>query len=63
MPFSRDLPNPGIEPTSFALKADSLPFEPPGKLLEWVAYPFSRGTSGPRNRTRVSCIAGGFFTS
>ena len=25
--------------------------------------PFSRGSSQPRNRTRVSCIAGGFFTS
>ena len=31
--------------------------------LEWVAYPFSRGSSQPRNWTRVSCIAGGFFTS
>ena len=31
--------------------------------LEWVAYPFSRGTSWPRNWTGVSCIAGGFFTS
>ena len=33
------------------------------RTLEWVAYPFSRGSSRPRNRTRVSCIAGGFFTS
>ena len=32
-------------------------------ILEWVASPFSRGSSWPRNRTRVSCIAGGFFTS
>ena len=31
--------------------------------LEWVAYPFSRGSSQPRNRTGVSCIAGRFFTS
>ena len=31
--------------------------------LEWVAYPFSRGSSQPRNWTRVSCIAGSFFTS
>ena len=28
------------------------------RILEWVAYPFSRGHSQPRNRTRVSCIAG-----
>ena len=28
------------------------------RILEWVAYPFSRGTSQPRNRTRVSWITG-----
>ena len=33
------------------------------RILEWVAYPFSRGTSWPKNQIRVSCIAGGFFTS
>ena len=33
------------------------------RILEWVAYPFSRGSSWPRNRTGVSCIAGRFFTS
>ena len=33
------------------------------RTLEWVAYSFSSGSSGPRNRTGVSCIAGGFFTS
>ena len=32
------------------------------RILVWVAYPFSRGSSQPRNQTRVSCIAGGFFT-
>ena len=32
-------------------------------ILEWVAYPFSSGSFWPRNRTRVSCIAGGFFTN
>ena len=31
--------------------------------LEWVAYPVSSGSSWPRNQTRVSCIAGGFFTN
>ena len=30
-PFSRDLPNPGIEFRSPALQADALPSEPPGK--------------------------------
>ena len=31
--------------------------------LEWVAYPFSSGSSRPRNQPGVSCIAGGFFTN
>ena len=31
VPFSRDLPNPGIQPRSPTLQADSLPTEPPGK--------------------------------
>ena len=34
-----------------------------GRILESVAFPFSRGSSRARNRTRVSCIAGGFFTN
>ena len=33
------------------------------RILEWVAYPSSKGPSQPRNRTEVFCIAGGFFTS
>ena len=33
------------------------------RILERVAYPFSRGSSRFRNRIRVSCIAGGVFTS
>ena len=32
------------------------------RILEWVAIPFSRGSSQPRDRTQVSNIAGGFFT-
>ena len=32
------------------------------RMLEWVAVPFSRGSSQPRDRTWVSCIAGRFFT-
>ena len=33
------------------------------RILAWVAYPFSRGSSLPRNWTGVSCIAGRFFIS
>ena len=33
------------------------------RILEWVAYPFSKGSSQPRNRTCVSCLAGRFLTN
>ena len=33
------------------------------RILEWVAFPFSRGFSQPRERTQVSGIAGEFFTN
>ena len=33
------------------------------RILEWVAVPFSRVSSQLRDRTQVSLIAGGFFTS
>ena len=33
------------------------------RILGWVSYPFSRGSSWSRSRTEVSCIAGGFFTN
>ena len=32
-------------------------------ILEWVAFPFSRGSSQPRDQNQVSHIAGGLFTS
>ena len=46
-------------------------YSPPGpsvqgifqaRVLEWVAISFSRGSSRPRDRTQVSCIAGRRFT-
>ena len=33
------------------------------RILEWVAMPFSRGSSRSRDQTPVSCIAGRFFTT
>ena len=33
------------------------------RILEWVAFPFSRGSSQPRDQTQVLHISGGFFTS
>ena len=50
---------------------DPMDCSPPGssahgilqaRILEWVAIPFSRGSSRPRDQTQVSCIAGIFFT-
>ena len=32
------------------------------RILEWVAIPFPRRFSQPRDRTRISCTGGGFFT-
>ena len=51
---------------------DPVDYNPPGnsvhgilqaRILKWVAMPFSRGSSQPRDQTLVSCIAGRFFTS
>ena len=33
------------------------------RMLEWVAISFSRGSSQPRDRTHISCLAVGFFTT
>ena len=33
------------------------------RILESVTFPFSRGSSQPRDRTQVFHLAGGFFTS
>ena len=33
------------------------------RILEWVAFPFSKRSSQPRDWTQVSSITGGFFTN
>ena len=33
------------------------------RILGWVDFPFSKGSSQPRDQTQVSHIAGRFFTS
>ena len=53
--------NPGLPHCRWILYQLSLKGSP--RVLEWVAYSFSRGSSWPRNLTGVSCIAGGFFTN
>ena len=58
-------PNQGLNPVSLIEGRffNSLSYQGSPRILEWVAYPFSRGTSLSRNWTGVSCIAGKFFTS
>ena len=50
--------NPGLPHCRWILY--QLSHEGSPRILEWVAYPFSSGSSPPRNRTRVSCR---FFTN
>ena len=65
-----DLPDSGIEPRSPKLQVDYLPSESPGKpmILKWVAYPFFRGSSGPRNWTgspalQMDSLPAAYYTS
>ena len=59
--FPTQVSNPGLLHCRWILYHLSHKESP--RILEWVAYPFSRGCSWPRNWTGVSCIAGGFFTN
>ena len=59
-----DLSNPGIESRSPTLQIlYHLSHEGSPRILEWVVYPFSRGSSRPRNQTGVSYISGRFLAS
>ena len=62
-PFPGDLPNPWIEPKFLHCRwiLYQLCHKGSMEILEWVAYPFSRRASWPRNRNGVSWIAGRFF--
>ena len=53
--------NPGLQHCRWILYQLSHKGSP--RIVEWVAYPFCRGSSQPRNQARVCGIAGGFFTS
>ena len=50
------------EPMDCSLQGSSVHGISQARILEWVAIPFSRGSSWPKDWTWVSCIAGGFFT-
>jgi len=50
------------DPKGYSLPGSSAHGILQARILEWVVIPFSRESSWPRDRTQVSCIAGGFFT-
>ena len=69
-PITKDLPFPWSEvevAQSCPTLCDPMDYTVHGifqaRILEWVAFPFSRGSSQPRDGTQIPCIAGRFFTS
>ena len=50
------------DPTDCSLPGSSVHAILQARILEWVAIPFSRGSSQPGDWTWISCIAGSFFT-
>ena len=62
----------GLVAQSCPTRCDPMDDSPPGssvheslqaRILEWVAISFFRGSSWPRDRTRITCTAGRFFTN
>ena len=61
-PSPGDLPNPRINPRSpHCRQILYKSHQRSPRILEWVAYPFSSGSSRPRNETGVFCIAGSLY--
>ena len=54
---------PTCNPRGCSLPGSSVHGNLQARILEGVAISSSRGSSRPRNQTRVSCIAGRFFTN
>ena len=50
-------------PWTVACQAPSVHGILQARILEWLAISFSRGSSLPRNRTQISCIAGRWFAN
>ena len=49
--------------TDYSLPDSSVHEISEARILEWVALSFSRESSQPRDQTRISWLAGGFFTT
>ena len=55
-PSLGDLPDPGIEPGSPALRADALPSEPPGKpWCSWVGRQYCQDISSSQSKLQTQC--------
>ena len=52
-----------LRPISCSLPGFSVHGISQTRILKWVAISFSQGSSQPRDQTRISCIAGRFFTA
>ena len=52
-----------FDPLDYSLLDSSAPGISQGRILEWVAISFSRGSSQLRDQIRIVCIAGAFFTA
>ena len=50
------------DPTNCSPSGSSIRGILQARILEWIAIPFSRGSSWPKDWTQVTCIAGRFFT-
>ena len=53
---------PTLQPMDCSLTGSSVHGILQARILEWVAFPFSRGSSQPRDQMQVSCTAGRFLT-
>ena len=49
------------DPMNWSLPDSSVHGISQARILEWVAISFSRGSYRPRDQTRISCTASGFF--
>ena len=60
--ISQSVVSDSLRPMDYSLPDSSVHGILQARILEWVAISFSRRSSPPRSWTRVSCIAGRFFT-
>ena len=55
--ISHSIMSDSLQPMDYGLPGSSVHEILQARILEWVAIPLSRGSSWPRNRTWISCVA------